>query len=254
MLGAVGKVLGQPFDERELAAQVALGVGQPAGALLDQSQAVARLGQRFAVARHRGEFGDQLVEEVEGTAIIGLCLRQIAQLAVDPSARFDRQGQLIAGLGVLGVCGVGPLKLGDSLVVDRSGPGELAVEPHQVAPALQRLAQAEDILGGDAQGSLGAGEFTLDLYGLAIELFRPILVGPFANQEISQEGAGAGQRLLRLEPDARELRQGLEHLGGPLIGGLGFLQTTQFAAGCRPFAGRRGHAPGARRGRGMSGS
>ena len=72
VLGAVGEVLGEPLGQRQLAAQVGLGVGEPAGVLLDQGQAVERPGQRLAVPRHGGELGDQLLEHLDGPAVVRL--------------------------------------------------------------------------------------------------------------------------------------------------------------------------------------
>ena len=108
---------------------------------------------------------------------------------------------------MLGVGGVRPLQLGDGLVVDRLGLREFAVEPQQVALTLQGLAQAEDILGGGRRILLGVGQGPLGFQGLAVERVRLVLVGPAADQEVGQQGAGAGQRLLRVMPCARGDRQ-----------------------------------------------
>ena len=95
-----------------------------------------------------GNSATRLSSSSRARRIVLLGRLELAQLAVDPAAGVDRQRQLVADLGVLGVGGVRLLEHGDGLVVDRLGLGELAVEPQQVGLALQGLAQAQAILGG----------------------------------------------------------------------------------------------------------
>ena len=98
--GRSGKSWASRSTEGKLAQQVALGVGQAAGILFDQAQAVARLGERLAKTRRGGKLGDQGVEQLEGVAIVLLGLLEITQLAMDPAAKVESQRQVVADLAV----------------------------------------------------------------------------------------------------------------------------------------------------------
>ena len=200
VLGPVGEVLGQPAGQRDLAAEVLLGVVQPAVLLLEPAQVVARGGQRLAMPGHGGELGDQLLRQLDRPAVIRLGRRRVTLVAVSQAAGGDGQCQLVAGLGELGVGGQGPLELGDGPSVGRLGLGKLAVEPEEVALALVGLAQAEHILGAGGRILLDVGQHALRLHGPAIQLICLALVGPAADQEVTQQRPGAGQRRLASRP------------------------------------------------------
>ncbi len=142
VLGALGEVLGEPLDQRQLAHQVGLGVGQTASILFDQAQAVACLGQRLAKTRHGGKLSDQGVKQLQGVTIVLLGLFEITQLFMDPAAEVESQCQLVADLTVTGVGRVGFFEYGNCLVIDNLGRLELAVQSEKVGLALEGLSQA----------------------------------------------------------------------------------------------------------------
>ena len=152
------------------------------------------LASDFAIAGHGGELGDQLLEQLHGAAIIVLGRLEVTQLAVDPAPGVDRQRQLVADLGLLGVGGVCPLQHGDGLVVGRPGLVNLPSSRSRSAwlfrvwPSRRRSSVA-------AAGSCGIGQDLLGFQRLVVERLGLALVGHPADQQVGQQGAGPGQRL-----------------------------------------------------------